>query len=174
MSTLLTIAAGVLLFGLVATFVLSLTASRPEGLGVRDGRLAEAPDSPNAVSTQTSERSHWIAPLTFKASPATAMQTLMDVVSNLPGSTVIEQEDDYLYAEFRSPFFRFTDDVEFLMEPESNRIHFRSASRVGHSDLGANRERMEKIRTLFEAQDKAEDVKTDNTPAPALEPAMSE
>lgn len=156
MSTLLTIIAGVLLFGIVGTFVLSLTASRPKELGVADGRLAEAPASPNCVSTQATERSHWIAPLSFRASPATAMQTLADVVKGMPGSQVIEQDGDYLYAEFRSLIFRFTDDVEFLMETESNRIHFRSASRVGHSDLGANRERMERIRSLFEAVDKVE------------------
>lgn len=174
MSTLLTVVAGVMLFGIAGTFSLSLTASRPEGLGVKDGRLAEAPATPNCVSTQATERSHWIAPLTFRASPANAMQTLREVVSGMAGSTVIEQNGHYLYAEFCSSVFRFTDDVEFLMETESNRIHFRSASRVGHSDLGANRDRMENIRALFEAADQV-DFDTDSSVSePVLEPAMSE
>ena len=51
----------------------------------------------------------------------------------------------------RSLFFRFTDDVEFFVEVESGRVHFRSASRVGRSDLGVNRERMELIRSRFQA-----------------------
>lgn len=149
MTTSLLIVAGIFVVGIIGTFVLSLTSSRPDNLGVRNGRLAEAPASPNCVSTQASERSHWIEPISFEAAPSTAMQTLVRIVSEYSGSNIIEQEGNYLYAEFRSPLFRFVDDVEFLIEPESNRIHFRSASRVGHSDLGANRKRMEKIRTLF-------------------------
>lgn len=140
------------MLGVAGTFVMSLTAGRPGNLGVHEGRLADAPSSPNCVSTQTSERSHWIAPISFEGTSDAAMNTIVNVVRGMTGSTVIEQDDLYLYAEFRSPIFRFVDDVEFLIEPESGRIHFRSASRVGHSDLGANRNRMESFRTQFEAQ----------------------
>lgn len=145
---------GLAIAGVGALFVVSLTAPRPDNLGVHDGQLAKAPESPNCVSTQTPDRSHWIAPLTFAGTPADAISQLGSVVSQLPGSTIIEQTDEYLYVEFRSQIFRFVDDVEFLVEPESARIHFRSASRVGHSDLGTNRNRMEQIRALFEAAQK--------------------
>ena len=56
----------------------------------------------------------------------------------------------YLRAEFRSRLFRFVDDVELLVDPEAARIEIRSASRVGHSDLGVNRKRVEVIRAAFE------------------------
>ena len=141
---------GLVIAGVGALFVVSLTAPRPDNLGVHEGQLAKAPDSPNCVSTQTPDRSHWIAPLTFAGTPAAAISQLGSVVSQMPGSTIIEQTDDYLYAEFRSQIFRFVDDVEFFLEPESARMHFRSASRVGYSDLGTNRSRMEQIRVLFE------------------------
>ena len=159
-----------LVLGIIGTFVLSLTSSPPGNLGVRNGRLAKAPSSPNCVSTQAAERSHWIEPMAFQCDPSTAMDTLEAIVGNYAGGTIIEREGDYLYAEFRSPFFRFVDDVEFLIEPESNRIHFRSASRVGHSDLGANRNRMEQIRNLFAEADQP--ARTPN-PTTVAEPAMS-
>jgi len=75
---------------------------------------------------------------------------LKSIVERLPRTEIIEQKDGYLNAEFCSAIFRFVDDVEFLVEPESQRIHFRSASRVGRSDLGANRKRMELIRSMFD------------------------
>ena len=58
-------------------------------------------------------------------------------------------EDNYLHFEFRSAFFGFVDDVEFLIDPEDHIIHFRSASRAGYSDLGVNRRRMEQLRKAF-------------------------
>ena len=63
---------------------------------------------------------------------------------------IITDEGDYLYAEFTSLIFRFVDDVEFSFDDGNKLIHFRSASRLGYSDLGANRKRMEEIRKGFE------------------------
>jgi uncharacterized protein (DUF1499 family) len=45
--------------------------------------------------------------------------------------------------------FRFVDDVEFYIDERANLIHFRSASRLGYSDMGVNRKRMETIRASF-------------------------
>ena len=131
--------------------LLSLTSSSPEDLGVRDGRLAKCPDSPNCVSTQAEDRDHWIAPLTVQKDSQDAIDVLAGIVLQLPRTQIIEKSSNYLRAEFRSAFFRFVDDVEFYVETESGHIHFRSASRVGRSDLGVNRARMEQIRRLFQA-----------------------
>lgn len=154
MQTIMIIAGVVLLAGIGGLFVLSLTASRPSGLGVTDGLLAELPASPNGVSTQADDQSHWISPYGFDGAPDAAMNDLVSVVSSMPGATIVEQNETYLYAEFQSSFFRFVDDVEFLIEPETHRIHFRSASRVGYSDMGVNRARMETIRKAFQQQAK--------------------
>jgi len=54
-------------------------------------------------------------------------------------------------SEFRSPLFSFTDDVECRLDAAAHQIEIRSASRAGHSDLGANRKRVEAIRTAFAA-----------------------
>lgn len=136
-------------------FLLSLTASRPSSIGVRDGRFADCPDSPNCVSTQAEDHEHWIAPLTFQQDPDSVLDVLDKIVRQQPRTRVIEKSPKYLYVEFRSACFRFVDDVEFYVEPESGRIHVRSASRVGRSDMGVNRARTELIRSLFQGTQSA-------------------
>ena len=74
---------------------------------------------------------------------------LVAAVRALPRTRIVEEERDYLRVEVRSAFFRFVDDVELAIDADAGLVHFRSASRVGHSDLGANRRRMETLRGLF-------------------------
>ena len=147
-------------------FLLTFTSSSPVDLGVRDGRLAQCSESPNCVSTQAEDHDHWIAPLTIQKSLPNVIDVLEGIVLRLPRTQIIEKSSTYLRVEFRSAFFRFVDDVEFYAEPESGRVHFRSASRVGRSDLGVNRARMETIRSLFQSSQPA------STTAPVL-PANS-
>jgi uncharacterized protein (DUF1499 family) len=156
----------ILTLGTAGLFVLSFSAQRPSSLGVRDGRLASCPDSPNCVSTQAEDREHWIAPITFEQDPDSVIDTLEKLVTQLPRTRVIEKSSNYLYVEFRSSFFRFVDDVEFSVERESRRIHFRSASRVGHSDLGVNRKRMELIRILFQKSQSTPMLQHRKSPGP--------
>lgn len=131
--------------------LLSFFAEAPAGLGVRSGRLAPCPPSPNCVSSQAETQQHWIAPLTPSSGEEQPIARIAGIVRNLSGATVVQQTDTYLRAEFRSLIFRFCDDVEFFHDASQGQIHFRSASRTGHSDLGVNRKRMEEIRRLFEA-----------------------
>ena len=131
----------------VCMLVLSLSSPRPSNLGVKDGRLAACPPSPNCVSTQAEDRDHWIQPI--DADHDQALSVILEIVRRMPRVTIVATTNNYIHAEFRSRLFRFCDDVEFFLDPESNRIHFRSASRLGHSDLGVNRARMEHIREQF-------------------------
>ena len=147
-------------------FLLSLSASPPSNLGVRDGRLAACPETPNCVSTQAEDHEHWIAPLTYQGDSDTVIETLAEIVRQQPRTRVIERSPHYLHAEFRSAIFRFVDDVEFFLEADSGRIHFRSASRVGHSDMGANRTRMELIRSLFQSTQSATTIEPGTSATP--------
>ena len=72
------------------------------------------------------------------------------IAANFPRATLITEEGNYLRYEFRTFVFRFVDDTEFLAAPDEGLIHFRSASRIGKSDLGANRKRMKKISGLMQ------------------------
>lgn len=134
----------------IALAVLSAMATKPKNLGVVDGRLAACPNSPNCVSTQATDQQHKIEPIGFDGSPDDAMTQLKAVVAAIPRMKIITQTGSYLHAEVTSLIFRFKDDVEFFIDPNAKVIHFRSASRVGYSDLGANRARMENIRKAFE------------------------
>ena len=128
--------------------MLKFPGKRPTNLGVRDGKLAPCPGSPNCVSSRATDATHAIEPLKFTGDPAAAMQRLRTVVEKLPRTRIIEGRPDYLYAEFETALLGFVDDVEFQVDGST--IHVRSASRLGYSDLGVNRKRIEEIRAAFE------------------------
>ena len=123
-----------------------LSGKRPSDLGVRSGNLKAPPPSPNAVSSQAGDASHQIAPLAYKSSPENAMKALKAIVEGTANARIVESKPDYLYAEYTSPLLGFVDDVEFYAPPNARIIHVRSASRLGYSDLGVNRKRIEAIR----------------------------
>ena len=77
------------------------------------------------------------------------MQRIKKLVAEMPRTKIVIVEGNYLHAEFRSSVFRFVDDVEFLIDPKERAIHFRSASRVGYSDFGVNRRRMQQVQKGF-------------------------
>jgi uncharacterized protein (DUF1499 family) len=120
--------------------------NRPNNLGVNNGKLAPCPNSPNCVSSQSSDVGHSIAPLTYNSTPEEAIAKLKSVIESLPRTKIITESNDYLYAEFKSALMGFVDDVEFYLDPKANVIQVRSASRLGQSDLGVNRKRIETIR----------------------------
>jgi len=133
----------------IALAVLSALASKPKNLGENNGRLAPCPNSPNCVSTQNADSQHTIEAIVFDGSPEDAIRKLKAVLAVIPRMQIVTETENYLHAEATSLIFRFRDDVEFYIDRQANVIHFRSASRVGNSDLGANRKRMEEIRKAF-------------------------
>ena len=118
----------------------------------QSGRFAPCPDSPNCVSTQATDAEHGIEPYTFTGSAAAAKSVLLAAIDAMPRSKIVAETDDYLHVEFRSRIFRFVDDVEFFIDDAGKTVQFRSASRLGYSDMGVNRKRMEEIRAKFNAQ----------------------
>ena len=133
----------------IALAVLSAVATKPKNLGENNGRLAPCPTSPNCVSTQNADSQHTIEAIAFEGPPEDAMRKLKAVLAVMPRMEIVSESESYLHAEATSLIFRFRDDVEFVIDRQANLIHFRSASRVGKSDLGANRKRMEEIRKAF-------------------------
>ena len=123
--------------------------ARPATLGVRDGRLAPCPSSPNCVSSRAEDDVHRVAPFTFTGTAGAAIGRLAGIVRSLPRASVVAASETYLHAEFRSAVFRFVDDAEFYADESAGVIQVRSASRVGSSDLGVNRKRIEGIRARW-------------------------
>ena len=130
---------------------------RPDNLGVTDGRLAPPKRTPNSVSSQAdaADAEHYIAPIPFKGDAAAAMAAVRKAVESMTGSTVIRQEGNYLYAEFRTRIVRYVDDVEFLFDAKAGVIDVRSASRLGRRDFGVNRARIEAVRARIEGRPRA-------------------
>ncbi|MBV5316443.1 MAG: DUF1499 domain-containing protein [Desulfobulbaceae bacterium] len=120
---------------------------RPNNLGAREGILALCPSSPNCVSSQTENERHRIAPLAFSSDPNAAFTRLKGVLSGRSDTTIVDDLPDYLRVELRTMLF--VDDGEFLLDRTNKVIHVRSASRLGYSDLGKNRSRLEEIRRQF-------------------------
>jgi len=110
--------------------------------------LQPCPRTPNCVSTEATDQVHAIAPLRYTGSAATVMQRLRDVLSRIPRTTIVVADATMIRAEFRTLIFRFVDDAIFIVDDATKSIRFRSASRIGQSDLGVNRRRMERIRRM--------------------------
>jgi len=136
----------VVLVALVAA-LLSCAGRRPEGLGVHEGRLAPCPGSPNCVSSDASDATHGVEPLWLAADAGEAWRAARAVVGALPRVSIAREEEGYLHAECRSALWGFVDDLELHLRPEAGHIAVRSASRLGYSDLGVNRRRVEVIRS---------------------------
>jgi uncharacterized protein (DUF1499 family) len=119
---------------------------RPTNIGVQSERLAPCPSSPNCVNSQSQDAQHKIEPLTYASTPTQALADLKTVIQSMERTKIITETENYLYAEFASKLMGFVDDVEFLIDDSAKVIHVRSASRLGQSDLGVNRQRIETIR----------------------------
>ena len=117
-------------------------------------RLSPCPDSPNCVSSQSTDSARFIEPLRYTGNLADARQKLIDLLENSKRVRLMRVETDYIHAEFRSLIFHFVDDVEFYFSAEDRIIHVRSASRTGYYDFGVNRRRVERLRSAFENRTK--------------------
>jgi uncharacterized protein (DUF1499 family) len=127
--------------------IVGCAGERRNGLEVQGNVLAACPDSPNCVSSQADDEKHRIAPFPFNGDPDAAFARLKLVLAQRGDATIVEELPHYLRVELRT--FLFVDDGEFLLDRTDKVIHVRSASRLGYSDLGKNRRRMEDIRMQF-------------------------
>ena len=137
------------IFPVMAGLLMAIGACGSSTTGMQNNRLKPCPDSPNCVSSFETDPSHYVEPLHYQGSAADARQKLLSILNSTKRVKVVTSEENYIHAEFTSLVFRFVDDVEFYLDEKDPVIHVRSASRVGYSDLGANRKRMEAIRRQF-------------------------
>jgi uncharacterized protein (DUF1499 family) len=119
---------------------------RPNNLGVTNGRLAPCRRTPNCVSSQAdpADAEHYIAAIAFRGD---AMGAVRKALAQMPRATIVSEKQNYLYAEFRSRWLGYVDDVEFFHDGSA--IQVRSASRLGRRDFGVNRSRVERLRAMI-------------------------
>lgn len=111
--------------------------------------LKVCPESPNCVCTIDSNAKKKMTPLTFKGTAKEAQTAMKEMIDKMPRTKLLEEKENYLHFEFKTFWGGFKDDIEFYFDAPANKIEFRSASRVGYSDLGANKRRMEKVSKLW-------------------------
>jgi uncharacterized protein (DUF1499 family) len=138
-----------LLLPALALILSNCSGSGSKELGVTDGKLTVCPDSPNCVSSQSADKSHYVDPMHYEVSLKEATEELLSVLRTMKRVKITNAEAAYIRAEFTSALFRLVDDVEFYIDDGQKTIHVRSASRVGYYDLGVNRRRVERIRNRF-------------------------
>ena len=124
--------------------------SVPTHLGVKNHQLFPCPPSPNCVVSQNGDTTHAIAPIPYQGSPEKAKEFLVKVLSVVPRTQITQTTEDYIRAESSSKLLGFVDDVEFYFPKDAKIIQVRSASRLGDSDLGVNRRRIEQIRLAMQ------------------------
>ena len=118
--------------------------TRPAGVGT--GTLADCPDTPNCVRSGAKDPRHAIAPLPAAPPLQAALAELVAIAAAMPGARVVASRPDYAHLEFETPLMGFVDDVEFAIDAAAGVIQIRSASRIGTSDFGVNRKRVEDLR----------------------------
>jgi len=121
--------------------------------GFFEGEFHPCPGSPNCVSSMDVGADSYIKPFTYTSlSRQEAFDHLLGLLEKTRRCRIMTAEEAYIHAEFRSRLFRFVDDVEFFLPEQNKLVHIRSASRLGYSDFGVNRKRMEELRSLFEGE----------------------
>ena len=135
---------------IIAFLAMGLYSGTGSAPGIANGQLAGCPNKPNCVSSESAPSDdHSIAAIAI--TPNMGDEPLLKVkeVIELLGGDVKYADENYMASTFSSDLFGFVDDVEFRVDQSSGMLHVRSASRVGYSDLGTNRKRVEQIRRLL-------------------------
>lgn len=110
--------------------------------------LAACPHSPNCVSTMASDY-HAIKPFVLLTNTPLDMSALSNAIQQLDSRITINLQDNHLHAEISSRFLGFIDDLHLIVDQDKQRIHVRSASRLGYYDFGVNRKRVSKLRNIL-------------------------
>ncbi|MBN2418225.1 MAG: DUF1499 domain-containing protein [Deltaproteobacteria bacterium] len=149
MKIILTILIVLIILIVIALIVLGYSSRSGEAAGISEGRLTECPDKPNCVCSEyKNDKDHYIDPVMISAITPDIPNILKESIQET-GGTIQTESREYIAATFSSSVFGFVDDLEVRIDYDKNEIHFRSASRVGHSDMGVNRKRVESIKALF-------------------------
>ena len=142
-----------LLLGIVAMasgFGLGLFSCRIPDLGVQSGQLTPCPERPNCVCSQDPKDSHRVEPIALAGELGedldAAWRKAKALVAAWPRSVLLEETPEYVRYQCASLVFRFKDDIELLLDRDQKLIHVRAGARVGYSDMGVNRKRVEKLR----------------------------
>lgn len=107
--------------------------------------LKPCPKSPNCVSTVEAKPRKRMVPLNFRGDMIASKTRLKEIILAIEGTSITVEDSSFLLFEFSTSIGKYIDDVGFYFQQSTQLIHFRSASRIGYGDFGANKRRMKKI-----------------------------
>lgn len=141
----------IVFFSLIFLFgVTACSNYKSQAKGIVDHHLAPCSWTPNCVSS-SSEGSQYIKPLPYIGDQS--FNEIEDFLSKNYDSKIVNKTPEYLHIVVTTRYLKFKDDLEFLIDEKDKMILVRSASRVGYSDLGVNRERIEALREYLNTLD---------------------
>ncbi|MFT7675719.1 MAG: hypothetical protein ACI845_004146 [Gammaproteobacteria bacterium] len=147
MKWILILIAILVLAAVIALFVLGKQSETGQVAGIIDGKLRPCPDNPNCVCSEYPlDTGHFIEPLNLSEQSVEELLPILAIIVTEMGGKTKNIGTDHLHVTFSSAIFGFVDDFEIRIDSTEALIHFRSASRVGRSDLGTNRKRVELFR----------------------------
>ena len=129
------------------------SGNRTEHHNNEASEFLDCPDSPNCVSSLAKNPKHRVEPLRLIKDPKTSWNIIKKTVASLPRTKIVSANNRNIRAECRSMVFRFADDLTLHLTLSNGIIHIRSASRIGYSDFGVNRRRVENLREKLRHKD---------------------
>jgi len=129
----------------ILLLLVSCSSKNMENVGLinEDGatRFKPCPEKPNCYSSaEEMDSENYFFPITIKEPKEVALKKALKIIEEMGGKTVT-QKDNYIHATFTSNIFKFVDDFE-IYTGDQDIIEIKSSSRMGHSDLGANKKRL--------------------------------
>jgi len=129
-----------------ATILWGCSGKPAERQKIESSDFLDCPDTPNCVSSLAKNPKYRVEPFNFKKDSNTSWDIVIKTIELLPRTKVVSADNSDIHAECKSMIFRFVDDLTLHLTPSTGIIHIRSASRIGYSDLGVNRRRVENLR----------------------------
>jgi uncharacterized protein (DUF1499 family) len=137
---------------LILFMVNGCSGKRSDEIGMGSSGLRGCPKSPNCVSSEAKDEKHAIEWFRLKGDPNVSWPLIQDEIASKPRWTIVTATDTYIHVECKSRIFRFVDDLELYFNSSNGIISIRSASRIGYFDFGANRRRVELLRSELRAR----------------------
>jgi len=132
--------------GFIYFFYLGYKSQTGSAPGLVNSKLAPCSSKPNCICTEfPDDASHFTDAIKTNE---LNIDNISKVIEST-GGTIITAENNYLAATYTSKLFQYVDDLEIRLDTETQLFHVRSASRVGHSDMGANLKRIEELKEIL-------------------------
>ena len=119
-----------------------------DAFGEDDMLVSKCGDKPNCVSSADERKEYFVEPFKFE-DPAKGLDELVEKIKNLSRVKLVTHEaGKSAHFVFTTLIMRFKDDLYLEANQDAGLVDVKSESRVGYSDLGKNKERVEGLKNL--------------------------